>query len=1058
MKRGNIIARACVFFGVFAGYVFYAEPANAELFSLIIVSAILGAASTGAAAAGTAIAAGATLGAAIASVSIATLAVGAALGAASTLATYLLADKPTAPSGFRNAAATFRAAVLPARWLLGRAKVGGLLAYHGEDDDSRDYDTSKGTHIAQRDMWRVFVVSEGACDGMEALYLNGQKIPLVRRDQTISYGGETRTYERWQAASNAPIGYRQQGSGAHREASLVSVYPVLDAAGNRFLPLEQASASSRFEAPGKWTSAHRLQGVSYIAVKLVQPSAGFRGETGNQKEWTRIPEVQFVVRGIKITWPGQDTPIWTRNAAALRYWWETQRRNIPPAEIDSANFTQAYNICEQEITRTLTQEQIDAGYTATRARYTIDGYVEADDNIRDIEEGFDIAWAGFVVDAGGKRYYRPGATRDPRLTITESDWAEFPTLQPANELTNKINVARASIGQSRHHDYSEFDIGELVDDPAVQRDGVRRARDLGTLPYISDALTGRMIVAALLRGWRYEGFTLSGVLKPGETNALFGLIPTDCVMVDMPSYGYGGSNALRMIVAEREIRPDLSIFVRLHLTALDVYNDATGFPPLVNLAPLPEFDKRVPPVPADIEVSQTAFVTETGSVARKAYIVWSAHGYRAEVRYRIPASDSANDPEWEIAETPDNSAVLTLDKASTYKFAVRHLNRFGVASAWSAEQDIVVAGDLDPPGDITGFTAEPVLASIRISGLLPADDDVRGVEIYAKDFAANGVPPADAPIGEGAVAFFAGEPGAPFSQLIEPTSSIAGARQWRVWARAMDTSGNAGALTAPINIGDPSTLQDHLEAQAECLLVQVRALIARYRDEAHGITQIAEAPLQNVPALSAPSLGSIQFEYIGGDVEIGASIEANISIPLIGRRQVGTAPTHHFSNVENVTIWQGGGTIAPHRLYAHDVNAGSIEVSLYVYLEGAGITTRQIATISRIYGGVINTSTRSRSRRFQGGGMQEFDFTVRWTETTHTYYGPGGTIALPINNITLSAAQLATWGANSGSQLTIRARAVRSILPAPTIQGISVDANYNLRVLRGAIEQNQDVL
>ena len=1057
---------------LFTVYLLLIQSAHAEIVTALFISAIFGAASTGAAAAGAALATGAAFGAAIASISIATLAVGAALGAASTLALYLLADKPDAPSGFRNAAHTFRAAVLPARWLLGRVKVGGFLIYHGEDDDSRDYDTSKGTHIAARDFWRVLVVSEGACDGLEALYLNGKKIPIVRADHTITYDGETRTYERWQVAAGAELGYRtriehtlQNGKLVAREvgSSLVDIYPVLDGAGNRFLPLEEASASERFDAPGPWTADHKLQGVSYIAIKVRQPSAGFRGETGNEKEWTRIPEIQFVMRGIKITWPGQTTPIWTRNAAALRYWWETERRNIPAAEIDTPTFTEAYGICEQEITRTLTQEQIDAGYDAVRPRYTLDGYVEADDNIRDVEEGFDIAWLGFVVDAGGKRYFRPGATRAPRLTITQDDWAEFPTLQPANELTNKINVARASVGQSRHHNFTEFDIGELVDDPAVQRDGVRRARDLGVLPFTTDALTARRLVATLLRGWRYEGFTLSGVLKPGETNDLFGLIPTDVVTVDLPPYGYGGANSLMMAVAEREIRPDLSIFVRLHLTAADVYEDATGFPPLVNLTPLPDFDRRVPPVPANVSVSQDAFTTETGSVARKAYIVWDAHGYRAEVRYRISADDPA---EWEIVETPDNSAVLTLDKASTYKFAVRHITRFGIAGPWHSEagEDITVQGDLSPPGALTMFVVEPALGTLRVSGTMPADEDVRGVEIYAVDYDAGGSPPAAVAADAAATAFIASEPSAPFSDIIEPaaTATITTTRAWRVWARAMDTSGNAGAFTAGIDVAAPSTLDDRLDARDESLLVQIRSLIGFFRNESAGITQLGAGALQNVPAASAPSLGSITFNYLGGDIEVEASIDAYISIPFTGESNVLTQTgSYHTSRPFLRRVHRGAGTVAPVHLLAADADIGSVDIVLIVFLEGAGITTRDVASKTEIYGGrqttQITTSTLTQTEGSPGSENYQVRH-ARQITTSTSYWGPNGVVPVETGRVTLSAAQLASWGVSNGQEITIRARARRGILPAHSVPQITVRGDYETRTVEGSIVQNQDLL
>ena len=80
-----------------------------------------------------------------------------------------------------------------------------------------------------------------------------------------------------------------------------------------------------------------LRGVAYVRVAI------------SSDQYSVVPRIAFLVRGIKIAWPGQADPIFTNNAAAIRYWWLTERRGVDPALIDEQSVKDAVTRCGETI-------------------------------------------------------------------------------------------------------------------------------------------------------------------------------------------------------------------------------------------------------------------------------------------------------------------------------------------------------------------------------------------------------------------------------------------------------------------------------------------------------------------------------------------------------------------------------------------------------------------------------------------------------------------------------------------------------------------------------------
>ena len=203
----------------------------------------------------------------------------------------------------------------PAEDAYGRALVDGLLVDHYEDG---------------QDLHLIYVLSRGACDAIEAVVIDGDYLLVGGRQATGDGGNQLNINLSLLAYTSASVPKRNY-------AEKIAVWEYLNANG--------AAHASLNDIP-TWTVEHTLDGLSYAHVKLTQP--------GDNSFYTQGPRIQFLVRGRKITWPGQTTPKWTDNAAAIRHFYHTQtasqRRRVPASIINTAAFQTAYDLCNEEIT------------------------------------------------------------------------------------------------------------------------------------------------------------------------------------------------------------------------------------------------------------------------------------------------------------------------------------------------------------------------------------------------------------------------------------------------------------------------------------------------------------------------------------------------------------------------------------------------------------------------------------------------------------------------------------------------------------------------------------
>ena len=727
--------------------------------------------------------------------------------------------------------ATIRSEVSNERYVLGRARVPGVLAYYGS---------------YQRNAVMGLVLSEGECDSIEKVWIDGHEVLLTRTTQSggdklvpvagNEYSGKIEFFEYFAADGTQGAFLRGIPSNANIDSgpdiptsgfNYVDGYSPNDPSVEEFADYPgfwgpdgeiTPATSHRLHFPNvkgtdgvvspfrtqfpPWTVSHKLNGLSWVAVQLIQPEYG---QDISNRFWSRVPNLEFLVKGKKLTWPGQTTPTWTQNAAAIRYWWEINRRGRDPEQIDETDFTAAYNLCEEDVTVTLPQEYSDAGFNSTSKRYSVNGVISSGDSVSGVEEQLDLAWAGQVLESRGTIHFRPGVQDSAACAvITDTDIVESPKVQPWAPLQERINAATAEIGQSFAHEYTRLTLPEFVDSSAETRDGEKRSGRM-VLGFVNDPIAAVRLQVINLRRAR-ESLRLVLVVRPGSDPSSsnpathfdrLGLIPTDCVLVSNSELGLSN---FRMVVEQVVIRRDWGVQLTLREDLTDTYDDTLTLPPLssriIRLAQDTDF---IPDV-QNLTVDEIASIAKDGTTLIHLLVSWTAAAVGQtliEIRQKSSDPDNPDMYPWEPGVSNTNMFSFPgVTSGLTYEVRARHQGTNNVNGAWSNIVERMVGGDLTPPADPMDFDVDFRALGFRASWTNPNDNDLGSVCIYVAEgeMAAFG----DSDL----VATVSVSPGTtadPSMDSYEHSNLTAGTI-YRVWIRAKDLSGNLSGTVGPINV------------------------------------------------------------------------------------------------------------------------------------------------------------------------------------------------------------------------------------------------------------------
>lgn len=244
-------------------------------------------------------------------------------------------------------AQTVRSSKAPARFILGRVSTGGVLVWAQEQTGNQG--NGEWVHL-------VYVLSEGAVDGLEKIYLGEEEIGTY---------GEYASYQ-------------------------LVVNPTQV---NAFL-----KANCR-----DWKDSQIGRGLSFVRLSLKHNAEKFP---------SGIPNVRFVVRGRRDLYdPRTGMTGYSENTALHLLWFLRARCKVPDDEIVFESFASAANVCDEAVT--------NADGTGG-VRYRTGCVIGADEQRTSVLQKLEESCAGQLIRVGGKWMLQAGAYYGPYdFEITE---------------------------------------------------------------------------------------------------------------------------------------------------------------------------------------------------------------------------------------------------------------------------------------------------------------------------------------------------------------------------------------------------------------------------------------------------------------------------------------------------------------------------------------------------------------------------------------------------------------------------------------------------------------
>ena len=490
----------------------------------------------------------------------------------------------------------------PARWVVGRARVGGDLAYVSDESGEPRFFNEDGTDEGENFLRMILVLSEGPIDAVEKLWIDGVEEHFVRTDRAPQFDPAPRNpngrvlvprssadagtsgSEYREGVWNSPSRFSRPGDSRSRDAYRIELF--LDGAGDHDLELTKPEW-----APGK----HRLEGVAFVYVELRE----FKwGSYGQHRRWRQPPELNFLVRGIKIERPtsvdanGKTTfaTSWTRNGVAVYRWFLIHRQEVPASKFPSQQYLAAEGVSDQTVNLALPNDPGYDGYATSYDRYAADGVITTDDDPSRVRAELDFAIGGHLVEIDGKIEIRAGVERPLGRAITDDDLVELEGWQPGPDLQDRLNTVSMQLDQAHPAEWTRMAIPEYSDAAAVARDGAALAADLGTRAFVSEPAAALRLAAISLRRARFHAI-YSLRLRPGAGFANHGLSPGDRHPLTIERIGLA---AVPCEVQSIAINDDLTVSAVFRHSPSGIYEDTAILPPKLPPAPL-----RAPLPPPD---------------------------------------------------------------------------------------------------------------------------------------------------------------------------------------------------------------------------------------------------------------------------------------------------------------------------------------------------------------------------------------------------------------------------------------------------------------------------
>jgi hypothetical protein len=603
------------------------------------VSAVMAALSTGA----TALSGGAFLG--IASIGLTgafghfliSTAMGAALNA--------LTPKPSIGSTSRGySIAGESGAALDHQIIYGEVRVGGV----------RVYDASTGSN--NEFLHRILAFAGHEVDSYQEIYLNDEVVTLDGSGNVTSpsrYNGYVRIKRYFGTTAQTA------------DADLISETSAL--------------------TEGRWTSAHRLQGIAYLYVRFKYNADAFPNG---------IPAVSATIRGKKVFDPRTATTAWSDNPAlCLRDYISSDYGLAQPSgSIDDVLVEDAADWCDDTVD--------------SQKRYTCNGNFVTSFEPSQILSDMLTSMGGLLWYSQGKWRMKAAKYTTPTITLDENDLRSGISLSTRHSRRSNFNTVKGKF-KGAESDWQEADYPSVSDPTFIAADNnLVNTLDF-SLPFTTSSKTAQRIANIALRRNREQlTFSASFGLKAFQVDV------GDFVYVNNTRFGWS-NKPFEVTNWTFGLTEGLDLQVQMTLREISsaVFTDEAAAIFESNNTTLPN-PFLVPAIGITLS-SEVRIINE--HITNSIYVdVTSSTPFaveRVEVQFK---KSSVSD--WTVVGVGDLGRFEILDVFDDfYDIRARAYSFLGVKGDWENYTNFVVAGLANPPQDVSGLSAQLNGATVNLN-------------------------------------------------------------------------------------------------------------------------------------------------------------------------------------------------------------------------------------------------------------------------------------------------------------------------------------------------------
>ena len=453
-----------------------------------------------------------------------------------------------------------------------------------------------------------------------------------------------------------------------------------------------------------WTNAHRLQGITYLMVKLTYDTDVFPNG---------IPNISAVIEGKKILNVSTSATEYSNNPANVIYNYLTSSDGLgaSTSEIDIASFQQAMSDCNDSITIT----------SGTQNRYTCNGVIELNKKPVDAIEDLVSSCAGTLTYQQGKFKLKVGKATTSTRILTDNDLAgelKIVTRPKRSQLYNKVKGT--FVDATTDFSIKEFNTQESS---AYQSsDGETIVNEI-ELPFTTDPVEAQRLALIVLKQSR-QMMTLDLLLKPEHLDFGVGDV------FGFTSTKLGFSNK-KFFILQYTLNADLSVSVIAQEYADSVFDFNAGTEQVVlqtaSAINLPSATTVT--APSSITTSDTLNASSDGIVDVVLTATISIPNYAFIGQFELEYKKSTDSTFISAGRSTTNTFQITgVEDGATYDLRARVINTINVKSSYVTAQHLVI-GATEPPSNCDDLAVSISGKSLTLTWAKPPDLDLKETEI-----------------------------------------------------------------------------------------------------------------------------------------------------------------------------------------------------------------------------------------------------------------------------------------------------------------------------------------